>query len=170
MPKPATNPQHRKDAQQIQPPRCPYCAQLSVFIASSEEAYYGRDYGPLYICRPCKAWVGCHPGTKVPLGSLANVTLRHLRISVKSLFDPLWVNAETMYESGPPAALRRAARDRAYSWLAEQLGIPMEECYVGLFTEPMCERAIQVLHTQQPTMWSIRQWATSRKTDGGRPL
>ena len=46
---------------------CLYCEQPATFRPTSSHVY-ARDYGPLWECRECKAWVGCHKGTKQPLG------------------------------------------------------------------------------------------------------
>ena len=33
---------------------CPYCQRPAVLLKSSREVY-GQDYGPIWICRPCRA-------------------------------------------------------------------------------------------------------------------
>src|SRR5574337_856173 len=52
---------------------CRYC-KGEVKLVNNAEFYKGREYGwPLaYYCSSCGARVGCHPGTDIPLGSLAD--------------------------------------------------------------------------------------------------
>ena len=66
---------------------CPYCDGVIEFLSSSESIYHGRDYGPVYICKPCQAWVGCHRGTIKPLGRLADKELRRAKIAAHDAFD-----------------------------------------------------------------------------------
>lgn len=70
------------------PPICPYCERPAEFLASSARVYHGRDYGPVWACLPCAAWVGCHKGTTQPLGRLANAELRKAKMAAHAAFDP----------------------------------------------------------------------------------
>ncbi len=106
-------------------PDCPYCTEPSVLIDSAE-VYGGRSFGPIYLCRPCRAWVGCHPDTTTPLGRHANADLRKAKIAAHNALDPLW------------------KRKAAYAWLAEQLGIDRDDCHVGMFDVAQCERVVEV--------------------------
>jgi hypothetical protein len=45
---------------------CPYCERAAVFVEDSS-LVYRKDYGPIWYCKPCQAWVGCHDGTRKPL-------------------------------------------------------------------------------------------------------
>lgn len=120
---------------------CPYCGGRAALLT-------GADVFPhlpklrekkIYVCRPCDARVGCHPGTETPLGTLANRPLRQLRSRVHALFDPMWTKARKKHR----------ARQEAYTWLAERLGIPVDDCHVGQFTEGQCRQALDVL--RRPT-------------------
>ncbi len=115
------------------PTRCPYCAG-SVELASNA-AVYGREYGAwpyLYLCRPCDAYVGLHPDTDIPLGTLADRELREARKASKALFFD---------------ALEQHGIDRteAYRRLAEAMGIPVGECHFGWFTLERCRQASAIL-------------------------
>lgn len=110
---------------------CPYCNRAVTFIASSAHIYNGRDFGPVWECAPCKAWVGCHKGTRLALGTPANAELRTARSAVHSAFDPIWKEGDM-------------SRSRAYAWLANRLEIPVEDCHIGQFDLDMCQRAIAV--------------------------
>ena len=114
------------------PVLCPYCNALAELVSDSE--VYRRGYGGLiYLCRPCKAWVGCHKGGKKPLGRLADAELRQLKIRGHELFDPLWKRAG------------RSKRSAAYRWLAEGTGIPLEECHFGMMDVDRAQKAIAFL-------------------------
>lgn len=111
---------------------CPYCNKPVEFLADSSEIYHGKNYGPIYVCRTCQAWVGCHKGTTNPLGRLADKELRSLKIALHDEFDSIW-------KSG------MMTRKDAYQWLAGQLGIPVDECHIGMFDNEMCKKAIDVV-------------------------
>jgi len=107
---------------------CPYCNKEAV-LASSKEIYNGQDYGLIWICRPCRAYVGCHRGTTKPLGRLANAELRDWKKRVHAVFDPLWKNG-------------KMRRGEAYRKLANMLKIKREYCHIGMFDVKMCERVV----------------------------
>lgn len=115
---------------------CPYCSSKTVYVDSLE--VYDRSYGMIYLCRPCKAWVGVHTGTKKALGRIADLELRQAKKETHFYFDKLW--AEKM-KSG---FTKNAARGKAYKWLAFNLGIPAEEAHVGWFDLKMCRKAIEI--------------------------
>ena len=114
----------------LSPPKCPYCDSDSV-LADSAEVYGGKSYGPIYLCRPCKAWVGCHKGTSNPLGRLANAELRKWKMAAHSAFDPLWKT-------------RKMRRRGAYKWLSDALGILEEKCHIGMFDVDLCKKTVEV--------------------------
>jgi hypothetical protein len=113
---------------------CPYCGDESQFIDSKE--IYGTSYGMIYACLKCSAWVGVHKGTTVSLGRMANGTLRHYKKEAHAAFDVIW---QREIEAGKS---KNFARNEAYTWLAEQMGMNREDCHIGMFDENQC---IQVL-------------------------
>jgi len=118
------------------PESCRYCGpKTSVFIGHHEEVYgLGRSYGDwpyVYLCEDCGAYVGIHPATDIPLGTLANPELRRARKHNKNLFNRM------MDTDG-------LSRSEAYQILAEKLGIPVIECHWGWFDVEQCERAGQI--------------------------
>lgn len=123
---------------------CPYCGKAAEFV-SSREIYWRGDYGMVYACFPCKAWVGVHKGTTMPLGRLADSELRTWKMRAHANFDPLWCR-----EVGTPRACypgkvsRFHARKGAYRWLAERLEIPASECHIGMFDVDLCRRTVEV--------------------------
>ena len=71
---------------------CPYCGKEAIWVSNQE--IYGKKYGVsshmIWLCRPCRAWVGCHQNTQNPKGTLAKEPLRKLRIKAHKIVDPLW--------------------------------------------------------------------------------
>lgn len=125
-------------------PVCPYCGNPSELVDSS--AVYSRSYGPIWLCRPCKAWVGVHKATNEPLGTLANAELRDLRVQTHALLDPLWKFGQ--------AQMGKKARGAVYAWLAGKLGIEIASCHVGMFDAARCRQAIGTL---QDASWESIQ-------------
>lgn len=118
-------------------PSCPYCGGNAVYRYTSSHLYGGRDFGPVWECAPCGAWVGCHDGTSKPLGRLANADLRAAKIAAHAAFDPLWRGGSM-------------TRPEAYTWLAKQLGIPRKKCHIGMFDEASCYLVAKVCQAWTP--------------------
>ena len=118
-------------------PCCLYCGKVARFSATSAHLY-SRDYGPVWECPTCRAWVGCHPGG-APLGRLANAELRQRKMAAHAVFDPLW--HRRMVRDG---LNKGHARAKGYKWLADQLGIERKDCHIGMFDVDMCERVVSL--------------------------
>jgi hypothetical protein len=103
---------------------CAYCHNPAELLPDSTPLY-GKDYGPVWRCELCKAWVGVHKGTTRPLGRLANAELRVLKQRAHAAFDPIW-------KSG------LMNRGDAYAWLSDQLGIELKDTHVGMMDEQQC--------------------------------
>ena len=123
---------------------CPYCFEPAKLLLSSAPIYHGRDYGPVHVCWPCDAWVGCHPNTTRPLGRLANAELRQWKMKAHAAFDPIWKARFERKSTIDPAYKKAMARGGRYKKLAELLGIPRHECHIGMFDVDRCQRAVQV--------------------------
>lgn len=118
--------------------KCPYCGAEAVLRDSN--VVYGNDkyYGKMWVCKnfpKCDAYVGCHEGTTIPLGRLANQRLRNLKKEAHKQFDPLW-------KSG------LMSRKEAYRWLADMLHIDCEDCHIGMFDIKMCQKVIHLCRKQ----------------------
>lgn len=120
-------------------PPCPYCRKPSQLVGGDVVYPHRPDLASkqFYECRPCDARVGCHPGTVKPLGRLANADLRRRKMACHENFDPIWREAQRAGDRG--------ARSKAYSWLAEQMWLPVNECHFGMFDEDQAGRAIDIL-------------------------
>lgn len=117
------------------PKVCPYC-NGPVALVENSAIYWGKSYGEwpyAFLCRPCDAYVGLHPDTDIPLGTLANKDLREDRKWAKSLFHKL------MDERGWD-------RTAMYEWLAGEMKIPVGECHFGWFDNESCFKACYVLN------------------------
>lgn len=117
---------------------CPYCGRTPV-LADSAEAYNGRSFGPIWLCRPCRAFVGCHKGTTTPKGRLADAALREAKKAAHHAFDPLWQEG-----------LMR--RTDAYASLSKALGIPREYTHIGMFNIAQCQETIRVCTELKQTL------------------
>ena len=112
---------------------CPYCGDDAKMV-DGIVIYPHRDdlaHKRFWLCKPCAAWVGCHPGTGKHLGRLANAELRRAKQSAHAVFDPIWKQ-------------REMSRKDAYTWLSSALGIPNEQCHIGMFDTAMCYKVIRV--------------------------
>lgn len=111
---------------------------------------YGIPYGDwpyANVCSDrdgCDSYVGLHPYTTIPLGTLANATIREARKKVKAVFNPVW-------QSG------RMSRGEAYAQLPKLMGIEQHECHFGWFTVERCSHALQVMtgHRCRGKNWSV---------------
>lgn len=112
---------------------CNYCQGKAALVGGKEIYPHRPDlYGKyFYLCRPCDAYVGCHPETKNALGRVANFELRRAKNRAHAAFDPIW-------KSG------RMKRGQAYLWLSESLGIHKSECHIGMFDVDMCKKVAEV--------------------------
>jgi hypothetical protein len=118
------------------PEVCRYCGGAVELVSNG--AIYRREYGEwpyAYLCRPCDAYVGLHPQTDIPLGTLANAELRDVRKNSKALFHKLM-------------ELRGWSRNRAYARLAEALNMPAAECHFGHFDADGCNAASVYAHAE----------------------
>jgi hypothetical protein len=124
----------------VMAPICPYCNSAAELMRDSTPVY-GMDYGPVWICRPCNAWVGVHKDSPrfAALGRLANAELRKAKTAAHDAFDRLW-QAKIQREG----CSRKTARRAGYRWLAEQLGIPGKECHIGMFDVATCRRVVEI--------------------------
>jgi hypothetical protein len=114
---------------------CPYCHAEAKLVGGAKIYPHRFDLHEkrFYLCSPCNAYVGCHPGTDKPLGRLADKELREAKMKAHSVFDPLW-KSKTM------------KRSHAYGMLAERLGISKRDCHIGMFDVATCKRVVEVLN------------------------
>lgn len=112
-------------------------------------------YGCYFRCDTCGLGIACRrDGRPFPMPPSAK--LRALRSAAHMAFDPLWRRIFTLpaymdvlrSRGNKGRRVRRRtttmARNRAYLWLACQLGISREKCHIGLFDPDTCREVIQV--------------------------
>lgn len=110
------------------PTLCDNCSSHRVALVSNH-LQYGKlvgDWPLIYYCFKCKASVGCHFGTSIPLGRMADRDTRRERRRTHKYFDKLW--QEGLFGS----------RRSAYIWLSQELGIKRSVCHIGLFDYNTC--------------------------------
>lgn len=68
------------------------CGAPAEYVTGAVMYPHRRDlhHKSFYRSVPCDARVGCHPGTKAPLGRLATRRVRVARQRAHAAFDPLW--------------------------------------------------------------------------------
>jgi hypothetical protein len=118
------------------PTVCPHCGNEVKIVGN--EVIYGKPFGKwpwAYRCvnDACDSFVGMHPETNIPLGTLANAEIRKARKLTKELFQKLWTDGGKM------------TRDEAYLWMSGELKIPAAECHFGWFDVPTCRKAYAAL-------------------------
>lgn len=108
---------------------CPYCNKEALWCENKE--IYGRNYGQsymCYLCKDCKAYVGCHNNTTKALGTMANAELRNLRKEAHKNIDPYWKS-------------KKMKRRDVYKKLSDIFGF---DVHVGESDAGLCEKLIQV--------------------------
>lgn len=140
--------------------RCPYCG--STIVLRSADGIYKDNSSEtmLYACSKypdCDAYVRVLPGTKTPVGSLANGRLRALRREAHLHFDRL-------HQSG------LMSRKEAYEWLAGMLHSPLSQMHIGYLGEYYCQRVIEesrnMLENRRKTHGGLQR-CTVQKAAGG---
>lgn len=123
-------------------PICGYC-QHTAELVGGDVIYPHRpdlESKKFWRCVGCDAFVGCHGAGAVingntsdgtlPLGKLANPALRAAKSKAHASFDVLWIG-ESM------------SRKQAYAWLSKAMGIPSQDCHIGMFSVGQCEEVVK---------------------------
>lgn len=113
--------------------RCPHCGAQAVLRPSS--VVYQNRARPgehLYVCArypQCDSYVSAHKKTLLPMGTLANASLRRKRILAHRSFNRLW-------EEGP------MKKWQAYQWMQAKLALPSDQAHIAMMSEYMCDQLI----------------------------
>lgn len=120
----------------LEPKICNICGGKVEFI--EKKALYGgkikyKTGSPYcYHCKQCGATVGTHKERpREAMGLLANKEMADMRQKAHSMFDKFWRSPEK--------------RTKCYQRLAEEMGIPIEECHFAYFTLEQLEQAYTIL-------------------------
>lgn len=118
---------------------CDYCRGDTEKVSGADVYRNRPDLASKVIwrCHPCDAHVGCHPGTDIPLGRLANKELRKAKMEAHAAFDPIWRS-------------RRMSRSKAYAWLAKSMGLTTAQCHIGMFDVAQCRRVVDLVDARNP--------------------
>lgn len=124
------------------PEICRYCG--GVIRPVPAQKIYGRAATKrlrlqnewIHQCQNCNARVGCHKGTKRPLGNVANEVLRLKRMETHQVYDAFWKQ-------------RGMTRTQAYKWLAEQMNIPERLAHIGGFEMDQCQKVIDLCRREE---------------------
>lgn len=113
--------------------KCAYCNERTSLVTGSVVYPHLPSLAskPFHACLPCKAWVGCHPGTTNALGNVANSELRQARSRAHAAFDPIWQS-------------KGMSRRAAYGWLAHQLRLPGSRCHIAQLDIALCQQVVEV--------------------------
>lgn len=117
------------------PSQCDVCKSASVALVNNSAVYNGRSYGDwpyIYFCMDCTAYVGVHPDTDLPLGTMCDSDTRDMRKAAKSLF--LKINQHHF----------KRKRDKSYGWLAEKMGIDRSVCHFAMFDYDQAFLALEI--------------------------
>lgn len=121
---------------------CLYCGEQAKLVKGSYIYPHRKDlaYLNFYSCKGTDekphdhAYVGTHKGTTVPLGRLADSTLRDAKQRAHRVFDRIWREGHMK-------------RGEAYHWLSKVMKLHKNVTHIGMFTENQCEQVI--LHSQR---------------------
>lgn len=123
----------KKKIQNYATMRCPYCGGPVVFRSADGIYKDNKDGTMLYVCShypECDAYVRVRPGTRIPMGTMADGNLRSLRIATHRQFDKL-------HKQG------FMTREEAYLWLAHTIAAPLSQAHIGYLSEYYCNLVIQ---------------------------
>ena len=122
--------------------KCPYCNARAVrrpardIIGSA-----ARDYDAyLWVCSrypACNSYVSAHKKSGLPMGVLADPSLRRKRIQAHRAFNQLW-------QQGP------FTKQQAYRWLQGALGLDEEQAHIAQFSHCMCDKVISLCSDDHP--------------------
>lgn len=120
-------------------PICVECGAMGK-LSSGREAYpnHPERHRHAYFVCSCGAMVSCHPGTAVAAGRPASASTRYLRSMAHQALDQIWKG----FDGNRSRLASGHARNRAYKWLATQLGISRRECHIGWMNAAQCREVI----------------------------
>lgn len=87
----------------------------------------------LYVCKNyprCDSYVRVHPGTTIPVGTVANKKLRSMRNEAHRYFNQIYYRGIM-------------SKQEAYMWLSDLLGLPMASTHIGMMGEYYCQLVIE---------------------------
>lgn len=104
-----------------------------------------KKWDLIWHCLDCLALVGCHEGTDIPLGLMADTPTRDARYQAHKAFDRLWRGG----------GLSRA---EAYAWMARTLMVTPEQAHIGMLSTRQCEALIDAVAKFQHSRKHSGHW------------
>lgn len=113
------------------PAVCHYCGSPVSLIEKSEVSNSAKAGEQVYCCDGCHAYVGCRPGTKRAVGSLANEATRKARGDAhKAIRDLI-------------AAKRLGDEKQVYLWLRNAMNLPPHRSGISWLRADECQKMIR---------------------------
>ena len=114
-------------------PQCPYCGAMT-HLRTADGIYLDNSRNTmLYVCKNyprCDSYVRVHPGTTIPVGTVANKKLRSMRNEAHRYFNQIYYRGIM-------------SKQEAYMWLSDLLGLPMASTHIGMMGEYYCQLVIE---------------------------
>lgn len=115
---------------------CPYC-HSPAHLRPASVVYGDRTSDPgakLYVCArypACDSYVAAHRATLLPMGTLADKSLRRKRMEAHAAL-------KRVVESG------LMTKKQMYRCIQAEFGLPEPEAHIGKFSEMRCQRVIDM--------------------------
>jgi len=74
---------------------------------------------PIWACPNCDHYVGCHKGTRRPLGHLSGRELRNAKMYIHALLDPIWQNEDLCSKN---KIKKKHFRTKLYRLISDRVG------------------------------------------------
>ena len=107
-------------------------------------------YGLFYGCANfpnCKATVGAHKESGLPLGTPADKETKAARIDAHDWFDKLWGKGDDI-----PDDFKPMRRRQAYAWMRRKMDLTKDEAHIGLFNKVQCELVVDLVKSKLARM------------------
>ena len=136
-------------------PRCPYCG-ATTHLRSADGIYFDNSKNAmLYACKNyprCDSYVRVHPGTTIPMGTVADKKLRTMRKDAHKYFNQIYYRGIM-------------TKQEAYQWLSDFMGLPMASTHIGMMGEYYCQQVIE--ECQKMLARNGGKYVCSMKQSGG---
>jgi hypothetical protein len=126
---------------------CAECGETEMTCVTGDVIYPHRtDLHAKWFWRcACGAYVGCHRDTQEPMGTPAGPATRRARGEAHAAFDALW--KRKVARDGVSV---KEARQAGYAWLAQQMGLDLEDTHIGRFTADQCAQVVALCRPYLP--------------------
>lgn len=109
-----------------------------------------KQWDLIWHCLDCDAIVGCHEGTDIPLGRMADKETRAARAEAHAAFDRVWKKG-------------LLTRQAAYVWMSEVLILPLGQAHIGMLNREQCEAVSKAAEELIPRKRHSRHWSQNKR-------